>query len=79
MESALRGLVGKTIMEKSYLVEITDELQAESPSDALREALEMFRGEQTVAKVTCLETDVVTYIECQTGDTVWVCVPPQED
>ena len=60
-------------MEKSYLVEITDELQAESPSDALREALEMFRREQTVAKVTCLETGVVTYIECQSGETVWDC------
>ena len=54
-------------MDSSYSVEITDEVEAESPQEALRYMLERLRHEETAAKVTHLETGEVLYIECQTG------------
>tara|TARA_B100000131_G_scaffold45449_3_gene40646 strand:- start:234 stop:431 length:198 start_codon:yes stop_codon:yes gene_type:complete len=56
------------MMGKSYSVEITDELEAESPKEALRDMLERLRSEETVAVVTQLETGEIFHIECQTGE-----------
>ena len=55
-------------MEKSYSVEIADELHAENAKEALRETLDRLQSEETDAVVTHLETGEVFHIECQTGE-----------
>ena len=50
-----------------YLIEITEEVSATDPKSALQDTLHLLHNEETVAKVTHLQTGNVFYIECQTG------------
>ena len=53
--------------EKHYRVIIEEELKAETPKQALNYTLTRIQSEETVASVTCLETDEVFHFEIQTG------------
>jgi len=53
-------------MELHYRVIIEEELKAESPKQALINALERIRNEETVSSVTCESTGEVFHFEIQT-------------
>lgn len=53
-------------MERHYRIIIEEELKASSPQQALVDALERIRGEETVASVTCESTGEILHFEIQT-------------
>jgi hypothetical protein len=55
-----------TIAESTYLIEIDDQVLASSPEEALGNTLLRFAEEETVARVTNLNTGEVVYMECTT-------------
>jgi limonene-1,2-epoxide hydrolase len=55
---------------KTYSVQITEEIKATSPIEALRAFLYRLENEETEASVEHVESGTTYLIECQTGEMV---------
>ena len=53
-----------------FKVEITDEVMAETATEAVASTLDRICNEETIAKVVNLGTGKTVYLECHTGDSL---------